>query len=264
VAIFSGYSAVRLLLWMEVDSLLVAFVFACAIGALLGSFNAVLIHLFRLPTLIVTIGTASVFFGMMTLLVGTAPVTVSQMPRSMLAFADTTLFTLGSGSGAGRISVFVLIGAAALALTWFLLYRTSIGLAIFALGSNPDGARRAGFPILLTQVAIYAYVGVLAGAMCIVYFSNLRFVNPMSLVGTELPIIAAVVIGGAKITGGEGTLFGMLLGVVLIQLMNNTLVFLRVTTSLNNVVIGGVMLVSLSVLYLQERRRNQRLLRFVG
>src|SRR5699024_6536803 len=108
----------------------------------------------------------------------------------------------------------------------------------------------------------YAYSGTLAAIMGVMYVSQLKYVNPVSLIGTELMVIAAVVIGGAKLTGGEGTVLGALLGVVLMQLFQSTLVFLGLNTSWNDLFFGGVLLISLTVMYYRQRARNKRALVF--
>ena len=106
-------------------------------------------------------------------------------------------------------------------------------------------------------------MGVLAALMAIISFSNLKFVDPTSIMGTELTVIAAVVIGGTRITGGYGTLLGTFLGVDLVQLLNNTLVFMGIQSSWNNLFIGAVMIAAVVVIYYGEKRRNRRNMSFL-
>lgn len=262
IAIVSGYSSVLVARALAVDNLLFITGLAIVIGALLGSINALLIHFYRLPTLIVTLGTASIFHGAMALTLGMKTFTRTDVPQSMLDFGAAQVFTIqGEGSRYG-LSIFFPVVIAVIVLTWFLLYRTMIGRSVFALGSNEESSSRIGIDLLRTRLFIYMYVGALSGLMSIIYFSSLSYINPAALVGSELGVIAAVVIGGAKLTGGEGTVLGTVLGVILWQLFQNTLVHLGLSSSYNDLFFGGVLLVILAVIYRRQRHINKRALVF--
>jgi simple sugar transport system permease protein len=262
IAIVSGYSSVLVTRALEIDNLIVIGGLAIIIGALLGSINALLIHFYQLPTLIVTLGTASVFHGAMALTLGMTTFTRTDVPQSMLDFGSAQIFTVqGEGSRYG-LSIFFPVVIGVVILTWFLLYRTMIGRSVFALGSNEESSSRIGINLLKTRLFIYMYVGALSGLMSIIYFSSLSYINPAALVGTELGVIAAVVIGGAKLTGGEGTVLGTVLGVILWQLFQNTLVHLGLSSSFNDLFFGAVLLVILGVIYYRQRQLNRRALVF--
>jgi simple sugar transport system permease protein len=162
------------------------------------------------------------------------------------------------------LTVFVIVVAVLAVLTWFLLYRTRIGRAVYALGSNAESASRIGMSLLKIQLFVYMYVGALAGVAGIVYFSNLSYINPAALIGTELAVIAAVVIGGAKLTGGEGTILGTLLGVILWQLFQNTLVHLGFDSSFNDLFFGAVLVLILGFIYSRQRKANKQALVFTA
>lgn len=262
IAIVSGYSSVQLSKMLGIDNLAFLLVVAMVIGAALGSVNALLIHHFRLPTLIVTLGTASVFHGLMAIFLGTKTYTAIGVPKAMLDFGSTSLVTIAGPRSQYSLSVFFAIVLACIALTWFLLYRTMLGRSVFAVGSNEESASRIGINILGTKLFVYSYSGFLSGLMGIVYFSGLAYINPVSLIGTELTIIAGVVIGGAKLTGGEGTIFGTVLGIGLVQLFQSTLVFLGLGASQNDLFFGTVLLLSLGIMYYRQRQVNRRSLVF--
>lgn len=264
VAIVSGYSSVLLSRATGVDNLFFIIAVAVVIGALLGSINALLIHFYRLPTLIVTLATASVFHGAMALVLGMKTYTRADVPKSMSAFGSQHLVTVELENSRYGLSVFVVVVAAVMVLTWFLLYRTMIGRAVFALGSNAESASRIGISLLRTRLFIYMYSGALSGLAAIIYFSGLAYVNPATLVGTELAVIAAVVIGGAKLMGGEGTILGTLLGVTIWQLFQNTLVFLGLGTQFNGLFFGSVLISMLAVIYYRQRQVNKRELVFAS
>lgn len=259
VAIVSAYVGVRASLATGIDNVLFILAVAVLVGAVLGAINALLIYLFDLPTLIVTLGTASVYHGAMATILGTTSYSLVQMPQSLVDFGGINLFSTNSS---GALSFYVVIVAVFIALTWFVLQRTMLGRAIYAVGSNEESASRVGINILATKLFVYSYSGFLAGLMGVMYVSQLKYVNPVSLIGSELLVIAAVVIGGAKLTGGEGTVLGTLLGVSLMLLFQSTLVFLGLGSSWNDLFFGSVLLLSLTVMYYLQRVRNRRALVF--
>jgi simple sugar transport system permease protein len=262
IAIVAGYTSVRLSLATGTDNLAVLIAVAVVLGLLLGAVNGLIVHFFQLPTLIVTLGTSSVFFGAMATTLGTTSLSVSQMPQSMVDFGSANLFTVHQGSTQYGLTVFTPIVVGLVALTWALLYRTMLGRQVFAVGSNPESAARIGIDLFRIRLFAYSYSGLLSGLVGIIYFSGLKFINPTSLVGTELLVIAAVVIGGAKLSGGEGTILGAVLGVVMVQLLKQTLVFLGLDSSYNNLFFGGLLVASFSVMYYQQRQANRKALIF--
>ncbi|MFV0253193.1 MAG: ABC transporter permease [Beutenbergiaceae bacterium] len=262
VAIVSAYLTVLTMDAMGVDNLWFALAMSTAIGLSLGCLNALLIQALRLPTLIVTLGTASVYHGGMAVLVGTTDFTMNEMPRSLVAFGSSNLFTLTSESGQYGLTVFLPVVIGAVVLTWFILNRTMLGRSIYAIGSSQESASRLGIGILRTKLFVYGYIGALAGVMGVMYFAEIKYVNPTSLVGTELIILAAVVVGGAKLTGGEGTVLGTVLGVVVFVLFQTTLVFLGLDSSWNDFFFGGVLLASLALMYGRQRVADRKNLVF--
>lgn len=235
----------------------VAFLVAMAIGTALGLVNAVFIAGFRLPTLIVTLGTLTAIRGVLLTFVGST--LISNMPPGLRDFsrlfmirgttADGYFFTLPWAFAALAIVVVV---------TWFLLRHTMLGRSIFAIGGAPESARRIGINVRATQVFVYAYVGALSGLAGIIHASLARVANPFDLVGLELSVIAAVVLGGARLAGGYGTITGTLLGVLLIVLVNTSLILLGIPSTWQQVVIGALILVGTGVPAFQARRAARR------
>jgi len=261
----SSYLAVLTIDATGINSIWLAFAISIGIGLLLGTTNAVLIHFLKLPTLIATLGTASVYHGLMAVVFGTDDLTTGEMPTAFLDFGNATLHTVVDAE-TGRsysLTVFVLFTVVAIVGVWFVLYRTMLGRSIFAIGSNEESASRLGINIFGTKLFIYATVGALAGLMGVILFSELKNVNPTAtLIGDELMVIAAVVIGGAKLTGGEGTILGAFLGVVTIQLFQQTLVLLGLSTLWSGLFFGTVLLSSLAVMYRRQRLSDRRNLVF--
>lgn len=259
IAIFGGYTATRVIIELGINNIVPAFLISIGIGILLGIINAMLIHLLKLEPFIITLGTSSVFHGLMTILVGTENIGAAKLPTAFTNFGTMKLFTMSAPSGGKMgLTIFFVPVAIIIVLTWFILRKTLIGKGIFAMGCNNESAKRAGFNLLFLRMFIYAYVGALAGLMGIIYVANVNTCNPISLVGTEMSVIAAVVIGGAKTSGGQGTILGTVLGVIIFSLFNSTLVFLGFSSSWNDLFVGVVLLFSIVVTSYQERLNNRK------
>lgn len=258
VAVFSLYTSVRILNGMDYDGgMALPYLLASLIGVTLGLFNGLLIALFKLPTLIVTLGTQSLFRGFLLFFIG--GIIIRDIPDGMTAFARSSLLTITAPNGAlVNLHVAVLLPLAAGIITWLLLNYTMLGRSVYALGGAPEAAERAGFNIRRTQLFIYAFVGLLSGIAGMTYGALNRQANPFDLVGTELDVIAAVVLGGATITGGRGSVIGTLLGVMLIVIINNSLILVGIPSVWQRVVIGAIIIIGTGVSAYQSRRMEQR------
>lgn len=234
------------------NSILVAFAVAGVIGLALGLINGFFIATLKLPTLIVTLGTLNVFRGFLLTFVGTQLITA--VPIGMRTFSRTMLVRLNEPDGTiVSLPIAFLLVVAVAALTSFILNRTMLGRSIYALGGAPELALRVGVNVARVQYFVYAYVGVLSGVAGIVHASLARVANPFDLVGLELSVIAAVVLGGARLSGGHGTIMGTLLGVALIVVINNSLIVLGIPTTWQNVVTGGLILLGTGAPALRAR-----------
>ncbi len=257
VGAFSMYVTSRLLSAVDFQgSAAVAFLLAGSVGALLGLFNGLFIAFCRLPTLIVTLGSASIFRGFLLAFIGTS--IVNNLPPGMVRFSRLTLWgrTSPGGETAGLSASFLLFVLAAVTV-WLVLRYTMLGRGIYAMGGNMPAARRAGFNIRRTQLFIYGFAGLLAGVAGAVHACMMRNANPFDLVGMELVVIAAVVLGGASITGGRGTVLGTALGVFLLVIISNSLILLNIPSYWQKVAIGLVIIVSTALTARRGTRRIQ-------
>jgi simple sugar transport system permease protein len=239
-------------------TVLVGFLIAGLIGLLLGLFNAVFISYFKLPTLIVTLGTANAFRGFMLAFIGTRIIT--NLPKGWVRFSRSTLIEVTQDDG----SKFFLSSAVILLLlfilfAWVLLRYTMLGRGIYAIGGDRIAAERAGFNITRIQFFIYGFVGFLSGIVGVTHASLIRNANPFDLVGSELTVIAAVVLGGASITGGRGSVLGTVLGIFLIVIMNNSLILLGIPSYWQKVVIGLIIIISTGSTAYQSRKKREAL-----
>ena len=166
IAIFGGYTSLRLCMAYGIESLVVTFAISILIGVVLGVINALLINMLKLEPFIITLSTASVYFGLMTILVGTKNVGASDLPAQFKMLSSAKLITTTNAYGGTiGLSVFIIPVVLCVVATWFLLNKTLIGKGIFAMGCNNEAARRAGFNVNLLRIFIFGYSGVLAGRM---------------------------------------------------------------------------------------------------
>ena len=231
VAITGLYISTKTLLALGLNNLFLAFALSCGIGIFLGFINGFLISRFNLQTLITTLGTLSLFHGAMLTIFGSASINAGQLPSSYIEFSKAVIFKITKPDGTTySLSVFFLIVIGVILLTWFILRFTMLGKGIYVVGGNEEAARRSGFNVGGIKLFIYSYVGFLAGIMGIIYASLIRFINPTDIVGTEIKVLAAVVLGGASISGGKGSILGTILGVIIISILNDNLVLIGLSS----------------------------------
>jgi simple sugar transport system permease protein len=151
----------------------------------------------------------------------------------------------------------MLMLVAVFVLTWLLLNRTTTGRQIYAMGGNPDAAQRLGFSLFRLNLIVYGYMGFTAGIASLVQAQLAQSVAPTVLVGKELDVLAAVVLGGASLLGGVGTVFGTVLGLTLLAVMQNGLILLGVSSYWSQFFVGLVILVSVSATAVSMARSNR-------
>ncbi|MCX2699237.1 MULTISPECIES: ABC transporter permease [Ochrobactrum] len=253
IAAFVMYALTMLVTnWFPDMPMAVILVLAAMGGACFGALNGFLVQKLNAPSLIVTIGTQYVIRSFLLTFVGTA--LFMNIPAAMDAFGKASLFTHQASNGVVSVlpaTVLVLVVAAF--VTWFILERTLMGRAIFAVGGNPSIAERLGINLFRVRIFVFAYAGLLAGIAGVVHVSSNRLANPFDLAGMELEIIAAVVLGGARITGGSGSVIGTLLGVFLITLVSNVLIFVGIPSTLQLAIIGIFILLAGTIFALRNR-----------
>lgn len=258
IALFGSYTTINMMIAMGIDNLVFAFLVSAVLGGILGIINAVLISWLNLPPFIITLGTQNLFHGIMTTFVSDRSFGAGVLPKCIHEFGQAVVFRVGDVGLTAAVVPVVMIGL----VTWFVLYKTMIGRGIFAIGNDGESARRAGFNPFTIRLFVYIYSGVLAGIMGMLYVAQTNALYPNKLVGDELMIVAAVVIGGTKITGGQGKIFGAVLGVTIIYLLNTTLIMVGLSASWNNLFVGTILVISVAVTSFQERVKNRRNLIF--
>ncbi len=232
------------------------FLLAAGIGLLLGLMNALFVHGVRLVPLIVTLGTGAVVRGFLLGVVGTSVVNVGRMPPETVAFGRLSLLQWDAGEGRVQLSAAVLVWAAAAALVHLLLRFTVPGRGLYALGGDAEAAKRVGFDVRGLTVLAYGLAGALAGVAGLLHACLAWQASPREFIGLELDVLAAVVLGGASIFGGRGSVPGTVLGVLLLVLVNNSLILLGVPTTWQRVVVGAILVGAAAATALRERGRR--------
>ena len=257
IGVFALYSTTKLMLAFAPDTpIWIGFVIAAVIGLGLGLINAFFIARFKLPTLIVTLGTMSMFHGFLLFVIGNE--IIRDVPPAMTSFARSALLKIPMTRGTAILHPAVIMTIIIAIGVWWLLKYTMLGRGIYALGGAPESAERAGFNVIHIQYFIYGFVGFISGIAGMTFGSLARQANPQDIIGMELNVIAAVVLGGASLVGGRGTVIGAILGVVLVTIANNSLILIGVPTVWQRVVIGVVILVGTGIPAIQDRRAGKR------
>jgi simple sugar transport system permease protein len=258
IGIFAGYTTVVIAQnggGFE-PGIIGAFAIAVVLGSLLGVANGVIIARFKLPTLIVTLGTQGIFRGVLLAYIGSKY--IAELPASLDGLSTTNLITFQQGTATTRMHIFVVpVVVLCFAVAW-LLRRTMFGRGVYALGGDAESARRAGFPVVRIQVLIYSLVGMLAGIAGVMHVTLSRNANPYELAGSELDTIAAVVLGGASILGGRGSVHGTVLGVLLISVIKNSLILMGVPGTWQRAAVGILLVAGVSLQAVGARRRSRR------
>jgi rhamnose transport system permease protein len=222
-----------------------AIAFALFAGGVGGFVNGWFITHLRVPPLIMTIATLALYRGLAE--------GISQA-HSVRGYPDW-FFGLGQGSLLGVPSqLWILL--AVIVVFGVVLARTTFGRALYAIGHNETAARFSGVPVDRIKLAIYTASGLMAGLAAWIFVSRVSTTRSDMGIGVELDVIAAVVLGGTSIFGGVGTIAGSVLGLVLIQLLKDGLALTGVKGDATIMVIGTVLIASVLVTSLAERRRE--------
>ncbi len=213
-------------------------------GLACGTLNGLLITKVKLPPFIVTLGTMSAFRGICYVVNGSKPFHVPAY--KYLNEGVVPRIELDSGVVLG-IPVSVLILVVVLAVAGFLLKYSRLGRHTYAIGSNREAAFHAGVNVDRTLIAVYALTGLVVGIAATITTSRAVSGQPSAGIGLELDIIAAVVIGGASLAGGRGTIIGTLVGTLLISFLRNGCTMLDIPTNVQLIVVGAIIIAAVAV-----------------
>ncbi|WP_174801125.1 ABC transporter permease [Martelella limonii] len=221
----------------------IGFALAISFGAMLGAINAAMIYHFRIISIVVTIATFNLFFGL--LMFATGGVSIYLLPDWMVD--RIVLFERETPMGWAEITLPVAVMAVVVFATWLLLRRLNFGRQLFAMGDNTEGARRLGINIGAMHYLAYCWLGACAGVAGLMQAHYAQEVVPNALYGRELEVLAAVVLGGARLGGGRGTLLGAVLGLALIAITQNGLNLLGISPYAFRMIVGAIILIAIAM-----------------
>lgn len=216
------------------------------VGALCGLINGAIVTLGRIPPFIVTLGTMQIFRG-------AALQVTDGKPIFDLTSLQPSFAMWGTGDVAG-IPAPVIITLVVFLIGFLILRYTRLGLYTYAIGGNEQATRFSGVRINRYKLGVYGLMGATAGVAAVMWSSRLNSTQPTVATGEELNAIAAVVIGGTSLFGGEGSIVGTLIGALLMAVIRNGLTLLHVPSFYQQMVIGAV--VVLAVLIDRLRRQD--------
>lgn len=256
-AVASAYISVKLVLLWQLPGAFLPIVIATFLGALFGLLNAFFVAKFRMVPLIVTLGTGSMVRGFLLGFIGTSMININKMPKPLIELSRVQLYSGVNPDGTQYgLTVLLLFYVAAAIGIHFLLTCTMAGRSIYALGGDRVSTERAGVNIPMLQTIIYCLAGALAGLAGILHSSLIWLANPRDMMGFELDVIAAVVLGGASIFGGRGSVLGTVLGVFMLVMVKNSLIIMKVDTTWQRVVVGIIIIAATAITALRDRRTN--------
>ena len=228
-------------------------IIALIIGAICGCVNGFFIVKFHFNSLIVTLSTSSICYG---IAFGALKGVRINVPEPFLSFADWNILRVTSaktGLGASLHGAFIVM-IVLYVLAYLVLHHTMIGRAIYAIGGDEISARRAGFKVDRIRFGVFVANGLIAVIGGICYACMCRNCSPMEYYGGEMIVIAAIVLGGVRLTGGHGSLLGCFLGTFLLGMVSNSLTMVGVSVYYQNVFLGVIIILGASIAAIQASR----------
>jgi rhamnose transport system permease protein len=246
-----AYAVARLLELGAADPV-VAIVLGLALGLVLGMINGVVVTLFRVPSIVATLGTLSIFRGLDYLIAGSHQVPLAGLPPGFTDPARDSI--LG-------IPIFVIIAVVVVAIGSVILRWTRFGRQVYAVGSNPEAAAILGIPSRLVVFIAFSVCGLLAGLAGVMWVMEFGTINGTSATGVVLAVVAAVVVGGVNIFGGSGTLAGAAIGALFLGFIANALILVGLSQFWLQAIYGLVILLAVAadaIIVRRFKRANQR------
>ena len=232
------------------------FILAIVIGWILGMLNGWIIANFKLNTMIVTLGTQTFFTGITMGLLELKEIT-STLPVGFRTLGESYLFEVHNSAGLrSTMTTMFLFFVALCIITSFILNKTMFGRALYAIGGNEVSAERAGYNVKKVKFLLYSTVGAVSGFIGMIRVCMARQSVPKALVGREMTIIPAVILGGASIFGGEGSVFGTVSAIAIISVVSNSMLLVGIDTYWQDFFNGLVILIGVTVSAVQAMRQK--------
>lgn len=228
---------------------------AIALGASMGLLNGLIVAYGRVPAIIATLGTLAIYRTMMFLYSNSKTVTTSSLPQWLIELPRHNLFAFGDLEVRWlAVAAFVVV----IAFQLVLIY-ARWGRRLYAIGSNPDAAKVAGIPAQRTVLTAFVLCGALAGLGGFMFLARYGNITVVAGQGLELQVVAGSVVGGVNIFGGSGSTVGAMLGVVLIDLLEQSLLrWLEISEFWRDAILGALILLAVATdTVIMNRLRNQ-------
>lgn len=258
IAAMTSYTTHMLFLRLHYEGgILFYLLLATSLGFGIGFLMGVISTRFQLPVFYVSLGYQTLWYGFTLFFLGRN--INFKLPKGLVGYYSRFLFRVKDPiAGESGLHVSVLYLAVITLFIFWLLNYTAFGRGLYAMGGNKEAAIRAGFDVRRITALALACSGALAAIAGVVQNAYSRSFNPVLFMGKDLDVIAAVVLGGAAITGGQGTVLGTILGVFLIQVLTRGLIFMGVSAEWQRMVTGLVLIVFISVPVFMEKRRGYK------
>ena len=222
------------------------------VGAALGAFNGILVWKLNIPPIVVTLGTLTIFRGLVFVISGGAWVNAAQMSPDFIGLQRVVFL------GLPLLSWFAIVVAL---LFWVVMTRTPLGRALYAIGVNPTASVYTGIDVGKTKFYAFVIAGAVAGLCGYLWISRYVIASVEVAGGYELTIIAACVIGGVSIAGGIGSVVGVLLGAIFLGVINNALPVINISPFWQMAISGAAILLAVVLNARGERRKGRVILK---
>lgn len=252
IAALSSYLAITITIKTNYDGpWFVVYLIGMFFGALMGALNGFIIVKYKFPSLIVTLGTSSLFSG---ILLGTFEAARMDLPATLQRFAELSLLTVkNEKTGLGStLPMTFLILATVYVIAYFVLNYTMVGRGVYAIGGDEISAERAGFHVKKIRFGIFVVNGMIASVAGLCYaVMSMRYL-PNEYAGGEMVVIAAIILGGTRMSGGIGTLKGCILGTLLLTMVTNSLILVGISVYWQKVFIGAIIIIGTAIPAIQS------------
>ncbi|GAA4724595.1 ABC transporter permease [Nocardioides endophyticus] len=219
-------------------------------GAVLGLVNGVLVAFFKVPALVITLGTLYIYRGIFLSWAGSDRINAGDMPKDFLELGTKQILT---------IPVLTIVGLVVLAAVGYYVYTARGGRELYAIGSDPDAAVLYGLPVRRRIIGAFVLCGALAGLAGVVYVARYGTVSSGAGLGMELQAVGAAVIGGVAIFGGSGTVWGAAIGAFLLVTINRALPVVGISDFWQRAVVGALIIAAVVLDRVLSARQERRL-----
>lgn len=258
VAALSSYLAITVTNSLGLDGApwIITFIIGVVFGCIMGALNGFIIVKYKFPSLIVTLGTSSIFSG---ILLGAFEAERMDLPENLSSFGQTALMTVkNADTGLGStLPMTFLIMVVLYIVVYLVLNFTIVGRGVYAIGGDEVSAERAGFNVKAIRFGIFVVNGGIAAVAGLCYaVMSMRYL-PTEYAGGEMIVIAAIILGGTRMTGGIGTLKGCLLGTMLLTMVSNSLILVGIPVFWQRLFIGAIIIIGTAISAIQSHTSSR-------